>query len=84
MIFILVVYVGGYIWNQKIENDRLFEIASKQKEQIELLREENRELHSLVDVMFQYMNTSPHVSPPNDISIDPEFDPIHRNNNKPL
>ena len=84
MIFILVVYVGGYIWNQKIENDRLFDIATKQKERIELLQEENEQLHTLVDRMFHYMNISPSTPPPHDISIDPEFDPIHRDNNRPL
>ena len=29
-IIILVVYIGGYVWNTEKENNRLFEIANKQ------------------------------------------------------
>ena len=76
MIFILVVYAGGYIWNQEIENDRLLK-------QIELLQEENEQLHTLVDAMFQYMNMYPNSVIPEE-KFAPGFDPIHRSNNKPL
>jgi len=55
MVLILVVYIGGFIWNLQTENDRLFEIATKQKETIELLQEENKQLHELTETMFQYL-----------------------------
>ena len=83
-LFILIVYIGGYIWNLQVQNDRLYEVAIEQKEELQEIRKENQDLQALVDVMFQYINKSPIIAPPHDISIDPEFDPIHRHNNKPL
>jgi hypothetical protein len=83
-LFILIVYIGGYIWNLQVQNDRLYEVAIEQKEELQEIRKENQDLQALVDVMFQYINKSPNIAPPHDISIDPEFDPIHRHNNKPL
>ena len=56
MVFIIVVYIGGYIWNAEKENDRLFDIATKQKETIEALEEENKQLHELTETMFQYID----------------------------
>ena len=56
MVFIIVVYIGGYIWNIQKENDRLFDIATKQKETIEALEEENKQLHELTETMFQYID----------------------------
>ncbi|MAF24467.1 hypothetical protein CL634_02675 [bacterium] len=55
-IFILLVYVGGFIWNLEKENARLFEIAAKQKETIEALELENKQLYELTETMFQYIN----------------------------
>ena len=56
MIFILVVYIGGYIWNLEKENDRLFDIATTQKETIEALDGENKQLHEMTETMFQYID----------------------------
>tara|TARA_Y100000310_G_C20639626_1_gene793175 strand:+ start:565 stop:828 length:264 start_codon:yes stop_codon:yes gene_type:complete len=55
-IFILLVYVGGFIWNLEKENARLFEIAAKQKETIEALELENKQLYELTETMFRYIN----------------------------
>ena len=55
-ILILLVYIGGFIWNLQKENDRLFGIATKQKETIEALEEENGQLHELTETMFLYIN----------------------------
>ena len=55
-IFILLVYIGGVIWNLEKENDRLFKIANQQKEVINSLELENKQLYQLTDTMFQYIN----------------------------
>lgn len=65
LIFILVAYVGGYIWDIQTESDRLFKIASDQKNTINKLNEENEQLHTLTETMFQYIHAleSPGKSP---------------------
>ena len=76
-LFILIVYIGGYIWNLQVQNDRLYEVIIEQKEELQEIKKENQDLQALVDVMFQYMNdqsNSPIHGP----------DPINRYNNKPL
>ena len=52
--FIIIVYIGGYIWELHKENDRLYNIAVEQDETIKELTKTNADLHRLADVMFQY------------------------------
>ena len=55
LLFIIIAYVGSYIWQIEKENDRLFKIASDQEKIIKALEEENRQLHTLTETMFQYI-----------------------------
>ena len=74
MIFVLVVYVGGYIWNQEIENNRLYDIAVKQNETITQQESDIRDLKELIDVMFEYMESQLYILPDN----DSDQSPIHK------
>ena len=73
-LFILVVYIGGFLWNLQKENDRLYDIAVKQKETIEQQEADIRDLKELLNVMFEYMETQLYISPESDI----DQSPIHK------
>jgi len=75
--FILIAYVGGYIWDIRTESDRLFKIAAEQKNTINTLNEENEQLHTLTETMFRYIYT---LESPGSLPVPPwgrDDNPIH-------
>jgi len=57
ILFILVFYIGGYIWNIQEDSARLLNIATEQEDIIEALELENKQLHELTETIFKYLDT---------------------------
>ena len=55
LVIIIVTYIGTYVYDLQRENDRLFNIATEQKATIEEQNETIRQMNSLIDTMFIYI-----------------------------
>ena len=78
-IFILIAYIGSYIWSVEKENDRLYNIATEQKQTIEEQKEDIDQLKELTEAMIEYIYTLENYKTLN--NIPRSNSPIH---NKPL
>tara|TARA_R110002110_G_scaffold154047_1_gene347776 strand:- start:374 stop:652 length:279 start_codon:yes stop_codon:yes gene_type:complete len=79
--FIIIVYIGGYIWDIQTQNNQIYKVMISQEDIIQELKEENKDLHTLTETLFQYIYT---LEGKNSSSSPPwtgKDSPIH---NKPI